>query len=223
MSMALLKQKKIIALALLCGASYALYRQQNNLTGLIQSDLQINPMDNANGITTTISNEANIIMDSVKTGFINVPNAVKNSNVQAFLRVIRKGEGTADQGGYSRLFGGQQFSSFADHPRIKVTRGNLTSSAAGAYQFLANTWDEMRASYNLPDFSPASQDIACVGLIKRRGALADVIAGRFAVAVKKCALEWASLPGSPYGQPTQSMASVNQVLAMNGAAEGVAA
>jgi muramidase (phage lysozyme) len=78
----------------------------------------------------------------------------------------------------------------------------ITSTAAGAYQFLARTWDEVAAALELPDFSPQSQDVAALWLIRRRGALADLREGRFDDFVAKCAKEWASLPGSPYGQPT---------------------
>lgn len=144
----------------------------------------------------------------------------KHPNVRAFLAMIRAGEGTADPAGYSRLFGGAQFASFADHPRIAVTRTlagkPLTSTAAGAYQFLARTWDECRAALNLPDFSPASQDAAAVYLIRRRGALSDVKAGRFNEAVRKCAKEWASLPGSPYGQPVKTLAQARKTYETNG-------
>lgn len=149
--------------------------------------------------------------------------ASKDNNVQAFLTLIRTGEGTVDSAGYSRLVGGGQFQSFADHPRKLVTirmGGKLIkSTAAGAYQILARTWDDLKSSgVSLPDFSPASQDKAALALIRRRGAMQDVIAGRFATAIRKCSLEWASLPGSPYGQPTMTMQGARDVLAANGAA-----
>lgn len=130
---------------------------------------------------------------------------LRDANVQAMLRVIRAGEGTADQGGYNRLFGGGSFAGYADHPRRVVKIGAYTSTAAGAYQFLASVWDETRAAMGLRDFSPASQDMGAVGRIAARGALADVQAGRFARAISKLNKEWASLPDSPYGQPTLSM------------------
>lgn len=145
-----------------------------------------------------------------------VVNSLSDPNVMAFLRLIRTGEGTADAAGYSRMFGGAQFFSYADHPRVFTKFGNTTTSAAGAYQFLSRTWDEMAALYKLPDFSPASQDIAAVGLIKRRGALGDVMAGRFKTAILKCNKEWASLPLSPYGQPTLTMSKAAMILAGNG-------
>lgn len=146
------------------------------------------------------------------------PAMLGNRNVQAFLRVIRRGEGTADDGGYKRLFGGGTFASFADHPRITVTKNGYTSTAAGAYQALEDTWDETKRIMRLPDFSPASQDMFALGRIAARGALDDVIAGRFSQAVTKCAKEWASLPGSPYGQPTISMSTAASVYAANGGA-----
>lgn len=136
----------------------------------------------------------------------------EQKNVSAFLHTIRVAEGTAGANGYSMLVGGGQFSSFADHPRMLVTinsRGQeIKSSAAGAYQILRRTWDEVRAKLGLPDFSPASQDRAAVELIKRRGALADVRAGRFADAIDKCKKEWASLPGAGYGQPEKTVAAL---------------
>jgi len=142
----------------------------------------------------------------------------KASNLNAFLMMIRTAEGTADADGYRRIFGGALFDSFADHPRIVKTatfKNGLTvsSSAAGAYQFLSTTWDEAKRGAGVKDFSPASQDLAAVFLIKRRGALDDVRAGRFDEAVRKLAKEWASLPGSPYGQPTISEARARDIYA----------
>lgn len=130
---------------------------------------------------------------------------VNHPNVQAMLAVIRKGEGTADANGYRRLFGGSLFTSFADHPRVKITAGGYTSTAAGAYQFLASTWDETARIMRLADFSPANQDRGAVGRLVYRKALDDVINGRFESAMSKIGKEWASMPGSPYGQPVISI------------------
>jgi len=135
-----------------------------------------------------------------------------DANVQAFLRMTRFCEGTADDDGYRRMVGGGEFDSFADHPRklIAITRYGIKSSAAGAFQFLEKTWDEMAALYKLPDFSPESQDLAAIGLIHRRGALEDVLAGRIESAIKKCNKEWASFHGSPYGQRTVALSRMLQ-------------
>lgn len=144
------------------------------------------------------------------------PMDLAHPNVRALMAVIRRGEGTADENGYRRIFGGQLFTSFADHPRITVRKNGYTSTAAGAYQFIVSTWDETRRIMNLPDFSPRSQDLGALGRIVARGALADVKAGRFDEAVRKIAREWASLPGSPYGQPTISWDTARTVYAAAG-------
>lgn len=131
-------------------------------------------------------------------------------NVQAGLHTIRVGEGTAGPNGYRMKFGGELVAHLADHPREAVTRllggREITSTAAGAYQFLARTWDEEQKQLELPDFGPASQDVAALDRIRKRGALADLRAGRFEDFIEKCSREWASLPGSPYGQPTLTLA-----------------
>ena len=149
------------------------------------------------------------------------PSLLQNSNVQAFLRVLRTGEGTADEKGYRRLVGGGEFSSYADHPRILKSGtfrsgAKWSSTAAGAYQALASTWDETKRIMALPDFSPASQDMFALGRIAARGALDDVLEGRIESALRKCSMEWASLPGSPYGQPTISLARAVDVYASSG-------
>lgn len=133
-----------------------------------------------------------------------------STNVRAFARMLRVGEGTSDDAGYRRHYGGELFDSFADHPRRVIKKGRYTSSAAGAYQFLARTWDGLVKQYGFPDFSPRSQDLACVALIYGRKALEDVISGRFEQAVRKCNREWASLPGSPYGQPVVTLERARQ-------------
>lgn len=143
----------------------------------------------------------------------------REPNVRAFLAMIRDAEGTLRAGpdGYRMLFGGSLIATFHDHPRQRVTRmlGQqlITSTAAGAYQFLERTWDEVAGKLALPDFSPVYQDIAAVARIRYRGALEDVREGRFEAAVQKCGREWASLPGSPYGQPVKSLDRVRQVYA----------
>lgn len=138
--------------------------------------------------------------------FLGLSNALRDKNVSAFLMVIRAGESSVDPSGYYMMFGGKLFDSFDHHPNIKVTANGLTSTAAGAYQFLFRTWAEVSEALMLPDFSPPMQDLAAVYLINRRKALEDVEAGRIEQAIEKCNREWASLPGSPYGQPTRTLA-----------------
>lgn len=175
------------------------------------------------GLLTDAGQGAAELLDSITGGSMKLSNMAKvtgadvsHQNVRAFLRVIRRGEGTADEAGYRRIFGGQLFSSYADHPRIVVRKNGYTSSAAGAYQALASTWDETARIMGLQDFTPMSQDWFAVGRIAARGALDDVKAGRFDAAIRKVAREWASMPGSPYGQPVISMSTARAVYAAAG-------
>lgn len=164
------------------------------------------------------------------TGFLDnqlngVDPQMAQDNMSAFLATIRKWESSNDAGAYTMLFGGGHFSGFSDHPRIAVKMKNgQYSTAAGAYQILAvsntpngptrmNTWDRIKVKLKLSDFSPASQDAAAIELIKERGAYYDVIAGRFDLAVSKINKEWASVPGSPYGQPRATLEDYRQAYA----------
>jgi muramidase (phage lysozyme) len=126
--------------------------------------------------------------------------ALKNRNVAAFLRTIREGESSQDDSAYTVMYGGQHFTSFADHPRRLNAANGITSSAAGAYQFLSKTWDGLVRQYGFEDFSPQSQDEAAVALVQGRRALEDLYRGDLATALDKCSWEWASLPPNRYGQ-----------------------
>lgn len=139
-----------------------------------------------------------------------------SANLRAFLALIRKCEGTDGPDGYRTIVGGSLFDSLADHPRIRKsgtfsTGVSWESDAAGAYQFLSRTWARCKQALGLPDFSPDSQDRAAIWLIEQRGALADVEAGDLRAALLKCNREWASLPGSPYGQPTKTYEACERI------------
>lgn len=177
--------------------------------------------ESAAAVVETVGQAADYVSEGF--GFMKIsnmkmvnPEVLRNFNVQAMLRVIRNAEGTADAGGYNRLFGGGSFDGYADHPRRIIKLSGYTSTAAGAYQFKASTWDETRQMMGLRDFSPSSQDLGAVGRIAARRALDDVIAGRFEQAIQKINKEWASLPGSPYGQPVVTMERARGVFLAHG-------
>jgi muramidase (phage lysozyme) len=134
------------------------------------------------------------------------------ANERAFLQTIAVSEGTYGHGdnGYNVLVGGDLFQGYAKHPNVLVTlnKAGLKSTAAGRYQFLKRTWDALALKLHLPDFSPASQDVAALELVAERGAADDVRSGRFAEAVAKCAPIWASLPGAGYNQRENSLATL---------------
>ena len=127
-----------------------------------------------------------------------------NPNIAAFLDMIANSEGTAGKGddGYNVIVGGSLFDGYADHPnkRVWLAKLGINSTAAGRYQLLYRYYTAYKKQLNLPDFSPESQDTIALQQIKERGAIPDIIAGRFDAAVKKCCNIWASLPGAGYGQ-----------------------
>lgn len=156
--------------------------------------------------------------------------ALDHPNVKAFLAVIRAGEGTDGLSGYRTLFGGNvfigadgiegTFDDFSGHPNKLISHrlGSrvVSSTAAGAYQFLNRTWEGLVKQYGFTDFSATSQDEGAVALIAGRKALEPLMSGRFREAVGLCAREWASLPGSPYGQPTISMDKAEAIYIFSG-------
>ena len=136
--------------------------------------------------------------------------ALQDKRVLAFLMMIRKCEGTAAADGYRYLFGSSphndlRFIDMSRHPNIKRPFGERWSTAAGAYQILHSTDDRLTKLLGLVDFSPRSQDLKCCGLLAEAGILQAVMDGRFEFAVSKANKIWASLPGSPYGQPVHTL------------------
>lgn len=200
----------IAAAGMLAAGAYIVARQDAQQAS--SGDTGGDWLGSAEGILTDATQNTIELLDTLTMGTLRLSNMagvtaqdVAHQNVRALLATIRRGEGTAGEAGYRTLFGGATFDSFADHPRQSVTKKlggkPITSTAAGAYQFLASTWDETARIMGLRDFSPAAQDRAAVGRIAARGALDDAKAGRLELALQKIGREWASMPGSPYGQP----------------------
>jgi len=130
--------------------------------------------------------------------------ALKNipDNVRKFLMLITFTEGTDRQGTpYNELFGFSNFKGYDKHPGILIKASNYSSTAAGRYQILKATAKMLK----MKDFTPESQDLAAIKLIKNAKAYDAVVAGKWEEAIIKCNKVWASLPGSPYGQPTHRM------------------
>lgn len=126
-------------------------------------------------------------------------------NVEKFLMAITYCEGTDRQGTpYNELFGFDNFVGYEKHPEIIVKTPNYSSSAAGRYQILKKTAKMLK----MKDFTPESQDLAAIQLIKQAGAYGLVKQGLFKEALLKCNKVWASIPESPYGQPVKKMSDV---------------
>lgn len=136
-------------------------------------------------------------------------------------QALSRAEGTwrANQPGYDILFGGGKFSDYSRHPDKVVRTPGYASAAAGAYQFMPETYAEAARALGLKDFSPASQDLAMLYKVRQR----LMPAGGLAAITKEGTLsprlqaylapEWASLPtatgASAYGQPVKRASQVS--------------
>ena len=123
-------------------------------------------------------------------------------------KVIKTGEGTLGDKGYTTQFTGRQFSDMSKHPAQINSANGLSSDAAGAYQFLSTTYNPAAKALGITDFSPESQEKVGKYLAQQRGMNTDIVhtdKASFLKALDKIAPEWASMPTvktgtSYYGQ-----------------------
>lgn len=135
--------------------------------------------------------------------------AVDQPEVMAFLDALAWAEGTGDS--YDVQYTFARFSDFSQHPAQIQCSGDLCSDAAGRYQFLSTTYASQASALGLTDFSPRSQDLAAIQLLKANGAYDKIMAGDIAGAVNAVRTIWASLPGSGHGQPEKGLDQFLQV------------
>lgn len=141
--------------------------------------------------------------------------AFAHPNVKAFYMVVRKGESRLDDLAYRMVNGGPPITDFSRHPYAGMSTRD-GGRAAGAPQFIPSTWAELANRYGFLDFSPPNQDLGYVGCLVKRDALDDVIAGRFDEAVRKCELEWTSLPGAAENNPRWDLEKARALYAQYG-------
>lgn len=141
--------------------------------------------------------------------------AAQSDGVEAVLEAIAFAEGTSGDKGYFTQFTGTQFNDTSNHPGEMRCSGSLCSDAAGKYQFLSTTWEEVRSRLNLPDFSPDSQRKAAIQLLKDNDAYELAKAGKTDEALYKVCAVWASLPcheGDTIGAYNQSVKPISEIL-----------
>lgn len=148
-------------------------------------------------------------------------------NLKAFLDTLGFSEGTStspvtQDGGYDIIVTGidgkpERFSDYSEHPFARgrphkvINAHGLTSTASGKFQIELHWWTIYQKLLKLPDFSPRSQVLYAIQQLEEQRAYDDVIAGRFTLAVAKCANIWASLPGANYpGQRMRKIADLER-------------
>ena len=184
-------------------AVYLVYQYAQQYATAISSGDPTNDPTQSGQMNTPIDDLQAAVSNATSDG-VSVNATQASANQTAFLATIGYSEG-AD---YNVLYGGGTFDDYSTHPNQAVTAGNYTSTAAGRYQILYKTWLYLCTKLGVSDFSPATQDAMALELIAEKGAADDLQNGAFASAVAKCAKTWASLPGSPYGQPTHDIATL---------------
>ncbi len=124
---------------------------------------------------------------------------LQNKNVKAYLQAIAESEG----GGYDFKYGAVKgkkndkwrFTDYSTHPG--PGSGGVTT-AAGMYQITKETWQDHGVNkMGLSDFSPETQDLIAVEMLKSLGVIDKIKSGDIAGSMLQAARKWAALPQGP--------------------------
>ena len=146
------------------------------------------------------SNEAKIIRiaQQKQTRLAENEALLADPNVAAFLKAIAQAEG----GGYDFKYGAVKgkrndpwrFSDFSTHPGPGY--GGETT-AAGMYQINIATWRQHGGNMGLSDFSPKTQDLIAIEILRSINIMEKIKEGDIANAVGPASRKWAALPMGP--------------------------
>lgn len=188
----------------------------------------------AEKLAAELPQEVSAPMDSQVSSTASSSPISMSKNLEAFLSMLKRAEGTDKVSDPYRVTFGYQttIQDFSDHPYLtgewkgsKLSdsqckgagqRPGCITTAAGAYQITSTTWRQLKKKLNLPDFSPASQDKAALELIREKGAIELIEAGKVEQAIDRVKKVWASLPGAGYGQGERSLASLKDAYSESG-------
>ncbi|MGK5022898.1 paar repeat-containing protein [Janthinobacterium sp. LB2P10] len=121
---------------------------------------------------------------------------LKNVNVRAFLQAIADAEG----GGYDFKYGAVKgkrtdpwrFTDYSTHPGPGY--GGITT-AAGMYQINKATWqDHGERRMGITDFTPETQDLIAVSMLRGLGVIDKIMGGDIEAGVSQASRQWAALP-----------------------------
>jgi len=219
----------IAAIGQMAGAGYLVSRDNTKNRKLPSTlDARRSLINDFNSNITDINNRRDTAIDGIKPVSISglsTPGKASSSTDTSALstattgtgmsdgwarwsNLIKAGEGTLGEKGYTTMFTGAQFSDLSKHPEKINRSGRLASDAAGAYQFLSTTYNPAAKELGITDFSPESQEKVGKYLAQRRGLAVDTVftdKASFLKELDKIAPEWASMPAlatgtSYYGQ-----------------------
>lgn len=121
-----------------------------------------------------------------------------DQNIGAFLKAVAEAEG----GGYDFKYGAVKgkrndrwrFSDYSTHPGPGA---GGKSTAAGMYQITVDTWRDHGGKMGLTDFSPKTQDLIAVEMLRSINAIDNIKAGNVSGAMNRASVKWAALPIGP--------------------------
>lgn len=123
---------------------------------------------------------------------------LSHPNVAAFLKAIAAAEGGAYDFKYGALRGRKndrwRFSDMSTHPGAGI---DGKSTAAGMYQITRPTWRHHGGKLGLKDFSPRTQDLIAVEILRSLGIIDAIKQGDIADVMPEAARIWAALPTGP--------------------------
>jgi lysozyme len=110
------------------------------------------------------------------------------------------------------------------HPNLKFPFAGGMSDAAGAYQIMYETEQgliKQLVSYGMSEadatmFDKPTQNLKCVLLFSNHNCCQRIMDGDFNYGIATLNKTWASLPGSPYGQPVKTIAQATEYYKMAG-------
>jgi muramidase (phage lysozyme) len=121
-----------------------------------------------------------------------------DANVAAFLKAIATAEGGDYDFKYGAVRGKRndpwRFSDTSTHPGAGY---GGTATAAGMYQITIATWRQHGGKMGLTDFTPKTQDLIAVEMLRSLGVIEQIKTGDVGGAMPQAARLWAALPMGP--------------------------
>lgn len=124
---------------------------------------------------------------------------LQNANVQAFLKAIADAEGGDYDFKYGAVKGKRKdpwrFTDYSTHPGAGF---DGVTTAAGMYQINKATWqDHGGRLMGLTDFTPETQDLIAVAILRGLGVIDKIKDGDIEAGVSQASKPWAALPIGP--------------------------
>lgn len=135
-----------------------------------------------------------------------------NNNLKAFQMLLRYAEfSRINDIDYRSHFGFSTFTDTSRHPNKKICISGYCSTAAGAFQYINSTWVWLAGKYGVRSFTQRDQDYINELHLTEMGVKKALDNNDLQKAVEIAGAQWASLPGSKFGQGKHSYQTLEQI------------